>query len=106
MDSTLITGGMKMKIIELLLLIEKSPSLYIGDGDLLSLKHFVDGFCVCAQINNIDYGETELYSFTHYVLQFYHEKRDISLFQCISDQTKTKEEAFSCFFKLLHIFRM
>lgn len=94
-----------MKILDLLLLIEKRPIIYIGDGDLMILKHFVDGFCVCAQIHNIEYGEGELNDFMHYVLQFYHEQRVISLFQCISEHTKTKSEAFACFFELLHIFR-
>ncbi len=94
-----------MKALDLLVLIEKRPCIYIGDGDLMALKHFVDGYCVCAQSHELDYGESELREFSEYVLQFYREKRTISLFHCIIEQTKTKEEAFARFFKMLHMFR-
>jgi len=49
-----------MNGLELLLMIGKRPALYIDDGDLMSLKHFIDGFCICAQLHHIEYGENDL----------------------------------------------
>lgn len=70
----------------------------------MSLKHFIDGFCICAQLHHIEYGENELQAFNRYVLQFYRDQRAISLYHCILERTTTKEEAFACFFELLHKF--
>ena len=85
-------------------MIEKEKRIYIGDGDILSLKHFVDGYCVCAMQHRIEYGEKRLTDFHQYVCKHFSEKRSISLFRCIKEHVKGKEEAFTVFFELMHKF--
>ena len=93
-----------MDVLDLLLSIENRKELYIGDGDLTALKHFADGYCVCARNNGIDDGEERIRGFCAYVYHHFDEKRTVSIDQCIIENTGSKEEAFDCFFDLLRRF--
>ena len=93
-----------MNVFELLLKIEQNRRLYIGDGDIVSLGHFVGGYCFCCQMLGVDYKEKDFYEFTHYVYSIFGETKSISLFRCILENTSTNEEAFQTFFGVLHDF--
>ena len=94
---------MKLNIVfDLLMRIENRKELYIGNGDLLSLKHFIDGFCACAMEHDIDYGDQELRNFDTYVHDACMDNRTVSLFQAIVDCTKNEKESFELFYTLLH----
>lgn len=91
-----------MSIIDLLFGIENRRELYIGDGDLFALQHFVSGYCVCLVSNGIDHDDSLLRSFDNFVHEYYAESSTCSLFQCIVDHTTSKDSAFTQFFTLLH----
>ena len=93
-----------MRVTDFLSSIENKRKLYLGEGDLSALKYFLDGFCVCAQVHGIEYGEEDMRAFSDFVCSAYCETRSVSLFQCISEHTHSDEEAFERFYELLHRF--
>ena len=93
-----------MSVIDFLFSIEDKRKLYLGEGDLFALKHFISGFCVCSQVHGIEYGEEKMRAFGSFVCNAYAEKRSVSLYQCIMERTQSTEEAFERFYELLHQF--
>ena len=89
--------------VRLLLKVEKRRQLYIGDGDLLALWHFIGGYCLCTHEHNpgIDRLSRAFDSFVH---EYYNDSRSASLYQLVVWNTDTKEEAFEKFFELFHRF--
>ena len=91
-----------MDIIELILKIEINRRLYVGDDDITALEHFLGGYCFCCQLHGIDYNEKRLNDFMIFIYNEYDEKRSISIFQCIKENSNTIEEEYDNFFNLVH----
>lgn len=91
-----------MDLINLLFSIEQKRELYIGEGDLLALKHFISGYYVCMIANGIENNDSWWHCFDKFVHDYYAESSTSSLFECIVDHTSSKDSAFAHFFMLLH----
>ena len=85
--------------------LRSSYYLYIGDGDLIDLKHFIDGYLICLQnTGNLDdpNAYNKFCSFIEKQYQF--DNSSISVYQKIQQHSKSIHEAFSTFFDLLDEF--
>ena len=89
--------------VRLLLKVEKRRQLYIGDGDLLALWHFIGGYCLCSYEHNPGVDRLS-HAFDSFVHEYYNDSRSTSLYQLVVWNTDTKEEAFEKFFELFHCF--
>ncbi len=85
--------------------IRKSYHLYIGTGDLIALKHFIDGYITCMN-NTGDVKNPELYEeFCAFVENHYHfDSSSSSIYGKIEHNANSSKEAFSTFFDLLDEF--
>ena len=96
------------KFFELLERIEKKRYLYIGDENLIALKQLMDGYAQCL----IDYGIKSKESLNHDYIAFERfvysaleaEKSGKSFWTIIIERSKSNNEAYSTFFRLLHAY--
>ena len=88
--------------------IEKDRRLYVGDDNLMALKHLIDGYAQCL----IDYGikskadiNRNYIAFEGFVYNALGLKRNGKpLWTIIIEQSKSSNEAYTMFFKLLHAY--
>ena len=86
--------------------IVNNPHLFIGNDGLIALSHFMNGFITHQRLMNARTKEAdEMHqSFSEYVHDKLNDRRTVSLYRCINDNTKTDDEAFALFYSLLHEF--
>lgn len=88
-------------LLHLLSVIKKRRQLFIGDDDLMALRHLVTGYCLCLQDHGIDVDD-QWRAFDDFVHNMFAEKRDArSLWTLIMGQSNDTNEAFNVFFDLL-----
>ena len=94
------------KIIEFLEAIESRRQLYVGDDNLMALKHLIDGYVQCLRNYgikseedlNCNYNMFE--SFVYKALGI--KKSAKSFWTIIIERSKNNDEAYNMFFKLFH----
>ena len=88
-----------------LLSIKDVYRLYVGEGDLIALKHFIDGYCECLKQTNLltDYDLYEqFYTFVEEKYSF--DKSSGSIYHKIQIHSSSIAEAYRVFFTLLSNF--
>ena len=85
--------------------LRKTYYLYIGDGDLIAFKHFIDGYIMCLR-NTDQLDHPELYEeFCNYVEKHYQfDNTSTSIYRKIKQYTDSSSKAFSTFFDFLDDF--
>ena len=93
-------------VLDFLSSLRSSYHLYIGDEDLQSLKHFIDGYNTCL-INLKQMREAALLEqFVAFVTERYNDDlTDESIFTKIQRRSTTMKNAFETFFNLLDEFK-
>lgn len=85
--------------------LRRTYHLYIGEGDLIAFKHFIDGYITCLS-NTHQLSDLELYEQMcdfierHYLFNC----SSHSVFDKIQENTNSKQESFMQFFDLLDEF--
>ena len=93
------------KLLLFLVSIRRTYYLYIGNGDLIALKHFIDGYIAClgnvCQLNDLELYE-QMCAFIDSYYQF--DRSSCSIYEKIQKKSNSKQEAFTIFFDLLDRF--
>ena len=85
--------------------IKKTYRQYIGDDDLLALKHFIDGYGVCLLNMGKSFPVIQYEEFTRFVgRHISQDLSDLSIYSKIINISSTKEDSFKLFFDLLDSF--
>ena len=85
--------------------LRSSYYLYIGDGDLIALKHFIDGYLICLQNTGKLDDPNDYNDFCSFMEQHYQfDSSSISIYQKIQQHSSSIHEAFTTFFDLLDEF--
>ena len=103
---TPVLGGLNMdSILFFLQSIKKTYRQYIGDDDLLALKHFIDGYVVCLLNMGKSFPVIQYEEFTRFVgRHISQDLSDLSIYSKIINISSAKEDSFKLFFDLLDSF--